>query len=119
MIASEKLRGEMLSISRTPSVAKYQDLVPFLKGFDQHLSCFHNLREKQRDYLDRLDVILAPKGYWLLYARLLPADGTPATHGLAPADLESAAARFNLVWRKDSQDKIGWDAMWALFQKKE
>ncbi len=88
---------------------------PFDLALD--MGCFHNLFEKQRDYLARLDEILAPGGHWLLYAHLLPADGTPATHGLAPADLESARSRFNLVWRKDSIDKIGRDSIWALFQK--
>ncbi len=81
------------------------------------MGCFHNLKGKQRDYLDRLDEILAPNGYWLIYAHLLPTDGTPASHGLAPADLASAESRFNLVWRKDSIDKIGRDSVWALFQK--
>ena len=90
---------------------------PFNLALD--MGCFHNLHEKQGDYLDRLDQILAPNGYWLLYAHLLPSDGTPASHGLAPADLESAAARFDLVWRKDAHDKIGRDSVWALFQKKE
>ncbi len=89
---------------------------PFDLALD--MGCFHNLSERQRDYLDRLDEILTPSGYWLLYAHLRPADGTPSAHGLAPAEFESAAVRFDLVWRKDSHDKIGWDSMWALFQKK-
>lgn len=88
---------------------------PFDLALD--MGCFHNLKEKQRDYLARLDEILTPGGYWLIYAHLLPADGTPATHGLAPADLASAQSRFSLVWRKDSPDKAGRDSIWALFQK--
>jgi len=88
---------------------------PFDLAID--MGCFHNLFEKQRDYLARLDEILAPGGYWLLYAHLLPADGTPTTHGLAPTDLASAESRFDLVWRKDSLDKIGRDSVWMLFQK--
>ena len=66
---------------------------PFDLALD--MGCFHNLFEKQRDYLDRLGEILAPGGYWLLYAHFRPTDGTPYTHGLVPSDLrhaESAAA---------------------------
>ena len=88
---------------------------PFDLALD--MGCFHNLFEKQRDYLARLNEILAPGGYWLLYAHLLPADGTPASHGLAPADLASAQPRFNLLWRKDTHDKTGRDSVWVLFQK--
>ncbi len=90
---------------------------PFDLALD--MGCFHNLFEKQNNYLSRLDEILAPGGYWLLYAHLNPADGTPATHGLIPSDLERAQSCFDLVWRKDSHDKVGWDSVWALFQKKE
>ncbi|MBT3336424.1 MAG: class I SAM-dependent methyltransferase [Anaerolineae bacterium] len=82
------------------------------------MGCFHNLGEKKRDYLAQLDNILAPSGYWLIYAHLTPADGTPASHGLAPVDLASAQSRFDLIWRKDGTDKIGRDSVWALFQKK-
>jgi cyclopropane fatty-acyl-phospholipid synthase-like methyltransferase len=88
---------------------------PFDLALD--MGCFHNLFEKQPDYLARLDEILAPGGYWLLYAHFRPADRTPYTHGLAPADLESAATRFDTVWRKDTVDKIGRDSVWVLFQK--
>jgi len=89
---------------------------PFELALD--MGCFHNLNEKQPDYLARLDELLAPNGYWLLYAHLQPADGTPSAHGLLPSDLENAQSQFDLVWRKDSHDKVGWDSVWALFQKK-
>lgn len=82
------------------------------------MGCFHNLFEKQADYLARLTGLLAPNGYWLLYAHYAPTDGTPSTHGLAATDLARAQSYFNPVNQKDSRDKIGRDAVWALFQKK-
>lgn len=88
---------------------------PFDLALD--MGCFHNLVEKQRDYLARLDEILVPNGYWLLYAHLRPTDGTPATHGLTPADLQRAQSQFDLIYKKESHDKVGWDSVWALFQK--
>lgn len=98
-------------------VSKLQDIKgPFDLALD--MGCFHNINEKQPDYLARLDELLAPNGYWLLYAHLNPADGTPSTHGLTPSELLRAQSQFNLVWRKDSHDKVGWDSVWALFQKK-
>lgn len=82
------------------------------------MGCFHNLGEKQNAYLDRLEEILAPNGYWLLYAHLRDADDTTTTHGLIPSELAHAASRFELVWRKDSHDPNGWDSVWVLLQKK-
>ena len=98
-------------------VRKLQDIEgPFDLALD--MGCFHNLHDKQQDYLDRLHQILAPTGYWLLYAHLRSADDTTTTHGLLPANLQRAQSQFDLVWRKDSHDKIGWDSVWVLFQKK-
>ncbi|MCF6277440.1 MAG: class I SAM-dependent methyltransferase [Anaerolineales bacterium] len=81
------------------------------------MGCFHNLGDKKADYLNRLDEILAPGGFWLLYAHLLSPREPNASHGLAPVDMEAAATRFDLISRMDSLDKIGRDSVWALFQK--
>lgn len=81
------------------------------------MGCFHNLADKKGGYLNRLDEILAPGGFWLLYAHMLSERHTDASHGLAPAELDMISARFNLISRTDSLDKIGRDSVWALFQK--
>ena len=81
------------------------------------MGCFHNLDDKKEDYLNRLEKILAPSGYWLLYARLLSVEHSDASHGLSAAEFETAANRFNLISRRDSLDKRGRNATWALFQK--
>jgi SAM-dependent methyltransferase len=88
---------------------------PFDLALD--MGCFHNLGAKTGDYLKRLDEILSPGGYWLLYAHLLPSGEADASHGLAPADLEAAATRFELLSRTNGTDKIGRKSVWALFQK--
>ncbi len=80
------------------------------------IGCFHTLGEKKEDYLNRLDEILTPNGFWLLYAHLLPRkDG--ATHGLSPEDFEMLNSRLSCIWRKDNINPVGYDAAWVLFQK--
>ena len=81
------------------------------------MGCFHNLDDKKEDYLNRLVEVLAPSGFWLLYAHLLSPQYSDSSHGLSSAEFEMATSRFNLISRKDSLDKRGRDAVWALFQK--
>ncbi len=82
------------------------------------MGCFHNLEDKKGNYLNRLAEILAPKGFWLLYAHLLSAKHTDAEHGLSSAEFERATTHFRLISREDSLDKRGRNAVWALFQKR-
>ena len=81
------------------------------------MGCFHNLDDKKENYLNRLDEILAPDGFWLLYAHMLSTQHADSSHGLSASEFEMAASRFNLISRTDSLDKRGRDAVWALFQK--
>ena len=81
------------------------------------MGCFHNLDDKKEDYLNRLDEILAPSGFWLLYAHLLSPQYSDSSHGLSSAEFEMAANHFNLISRTDSLDKRGRNAVWALFQQ--
>ncbi|MBT3321280.1 MAG: class I SAM-dependent methyltransferase [Anaerolineae bacterium] len=82
------------------------------------MGCFHNLEEKKEDYLSRLDEILAPKGFWLLYAHLISEEDNTSNHGISDSEIEMIATYFNLISRKDSLGKMGRNAVWALFQKK-
>ncbi len=81
------------------------------------VGCFHNLGRKKENYLNNLaQRILAPNGFWLLYAHLLPrSDG--AKHGITQNDMENAAKKLNLLWQKKARGKKGRDETWALFQK--
>jgi SAM-dependent methyltransferase len=88
---------------------------PFDLALD--LGCFHGIsKEGRAKYLDQLDHILAPNGFWLLYAFLSP--GTPRSgHGLDEADINRIAAPLTLVSRRDGFDKRERQSAWFLFQK--
>jgi ubiquinone/menaquinone biosynthesis C-methylase UbiE len=88
-----------------------------LFDFSLDLGCFHGIsKEGRMKYLDQLDRILAPNGFWLLYAFLAP--GTPRSgHGLAEAEINLIASRFLLVSRRDGFDKRDRQSAWFLFQK--
>jgi SAM-dependent methyltransferase len=88
---------------------------PFDLALD--LGCFHGIPEEGRKkYLDQLNRILAPNGFWLLYAFLVP--GTPRSgHGLAEAEIDLISSRFSLRSRQDGFDRRERPSAWFLFQK--
>jgi len=88
---------------------------PFEFALD--LGCFHGISKDGRaKYLDQLARILAPNGFWLLYAFLSP--GTPRSgHGLAEAEIDLISARFSLISRRDGFDKRERPSSWFLYQK--
>ena len=88
---------------------------PFDLALD--LGCFHGIsKEGRAKYLDQLDHILAPNGFWLLYAFLSP--GTPRSgHGLDEADINLIGSRLTLISRRDGFDKRERQSAWLLFQK--
>ena len=89
---------------------------PFDLALD--LGCFHGISEGRRmKYLDQLDRILAPNGFWLLYASLSPGT-TRSRHGLKEAEISLISTRFTLLSRHDGLDKRGWQSAWFLFQKR-
>ena len=87
---------------------------PFDLAFD--LGCFHSIPQdgKQR-YLEQLDRVLTPRGFWLLYAFLKP-DATQTGTGLAGADIDLISSQLILLSRQDGLDRRGPSA-WFLFQK--
>jgi cyclopropane fatty-acyl-phospholipid synthase-like methyltransferase len=81
------------------------------------IGCFHAIpKEGQSKYLDQLDRILAPNGFWLWYGFLHP-DTPPSTPGLAEADLDRISARFTILSRRNGFDHERPSA-WFLYQKK-
>jgi SAM-dependent methyltransferase len=89
---------------------------PFDLAFD--LGCFHTLPQGGRNnYLQQLDRILAPGGFWLLYG-FLKSDSRDAGPGLGEADLSLISPRLTLLSRRDGFDDKGESSSgWFLFQK--
>jgi len=90
---------------------------PFDLAFD--LGCFHGIPQNlQSKYLDQLERILAPGGFWLMYGFLRSdTDHTPA--GLGEADISRISSRFALISRRDGFDNRERNSAWFLFQKKQ
>lgn len=89
---------------------------PFDLALD--IGCFHAFtRKNQGKYLDELDRVLAPGGFWLIYGFLKP-DASPSETGLSEADLSRISARFTLLSRCAGHDaKRNRSSAWLLFQK--
>ncbi len=90
---------------------------PFDLAFD--LGCFHTIPPDQRSkYLEQLDRILAPGGFWLMYG-FLRADGAHARPGLEESEISRLASQLILFSRRDGFDDHGErSSAWFLFQKK-
>jgi ubiquinone/menaquinone biosynthesis C-methylase UbiE len=90
---------------------------PFDLALD--IGCFHALsRENQGKYLDELDRVLAPGGFWLQYG-FLKSGASPSGSGLDEADLGRITARLTLLSRRDGHDdKRNRSSAWLSFQKK-
>jgi cyclopropane fatty-acyl-phospholipid synthase-like methyltransferase len=88
---------------------------PFDLALD--LGCFHGIsKDEQQKYLEQLDRILAPNGFWLLYAFLNP-HTPPSSSGLDEADLSLISTHLTLLSRRDGFDKRERLSAWFLFQK--
>lgn len=90
---------------------------PFDFAFD--LGCFHGIPQKGRaKYLEQLQRILAPGGFWLMYGFLKSAPDQQGT-GLAEWDIDQILTTLALIWRRDGFDKGDRSSAWFLFQKQE
>ncbi len=89
---------------------------PFDLALD--IGCYHNIGEAgQEKYLNQLDRILAPQGFWLMYAFFRP-DPAHAPPGLVEADVERILSRMTLLSRQDGFNRGERPSAWFLFQKK-
>ena len=83
------------------------------------LGCFHGIAHAGKaKYLEGLDSILAPAGYWLMYG-FLKSNTLDTGSGLSEADLGSIPSQFTLLSRRDGFDKREKRSAWFLFQKQE
>jgi hypothetical protein len=78
---------------------------------------FHRLVKNK--YLEQLDRILVPNGFWLLYGFIRP-DALHAGPGLAEADISQICSWLTLRSRRAGfDDKGARSSAWFLFQKEE
>jgi cyclopropane fatty-acyl-phospholipid synthase-like methyltransferase len=88
---------------------------PFDLAFD--LGCFHGIPQDEKPkYLERLDRILAPNGFWLMYG-FLKSDPLHTGSGLLEADIDLISSRLTLVSRRNGFDKGDKRSAWFLYQK--
>ncbi len=86
---------------------------PFDLALD--MGCFHGVPDRAA-YISQLKRVLAPSGYWLLYAMFKP--DSSSHHGLVPADLELIeSSGLALISRTDGWDKRERPSAWFLFQR--
>ena len=115
--AKAKLKRQKIKADvKVDDVTKLDEITdPFDLALD--IGCFHTLpKEGKLDYLDQLDRILAPNGFWLMYGFLNP--GTPqSAPGLAEAEIDRISARFSLRSRQNGFNRSTQPSAWFLFQK--
>ena len=89
---------------------------PFDLAFD--LGCFHSIpQESKVGYLNQLERILAPHGFWLMYG-FIKSEPSLALPGLVEADIQHISSRLTLVSRQDGSDNQRQrSSAWFLFQK--
>ena len=98
-IAKQKLKKENIKASLHVGDVTKLDNISDQFDLALDIGCFHSLSQiSMRDYLNQLDRILAPNGFWLLYSFLNPRT-RPSTPGLAEADIDILSSRFTLISR--------------------
>jgi len=86
--------------------------------FALDLGCFHGISAAGRPkYLEQLERVLAPGGFWLMYG-FLNGEADQASTGLTEADINRISARLTLVSRRDGFDSRNRNSAWFLYQKK-
>jgi len=80
------------------------------------IGCFHGLSHPgKQDYLNQLERILAPNGFWLIYG-FVAKDSLQSTPGLVEAEIDLISTRFTLRSRQNGFDKRERTSAWFLFQ---
>jgi len=81
------------------------------------LGCFHGIpQDGKPNYLEGLDQILAPNGFWLMYG-FLKSDPLQTGSGLLKADIDLISSRLILISRRDGLDHGTRPSSWFLYQK--
>jgi cyclopropane fatty-acyl-phospholipid synthase-like methyltransferase len=83
------------------------------------LGCFHGIpQEGKQQYLEGLDRILVPSGFWLLYG-FIKSDPLQKRSGLLEADIDMISSHLTLLSRRDGLDHGTKPSAWFLYQKHE
>ena len=116
-IAKQKLKKEHLQANLlVGDVTKLKDIsAQYDLALD--IGCFHSLTQQgMQDYLDQLDRILAPNGFWLMYGFFKP-DPALSGPGLLESDLALIQRHgLTLISRKNGWDKRERPSAWFLWQ---
>lgn len=117
-LAQRKLKAARVQAELKVADASRLDGIsgPFDLAFD--LGCFHSISPNLKPkYLDQLERVLAPNGFFLMYGFVKRAS-VPSETGLTEAGIEHISARLTPVWRRDGTDTTrGRSSAWFLFQK--
>ena len=85
--------------------------------FALDLGCFHGIpQDRKPKYLEQLDRILAPNGFWLMYG-FLKSDPHQKRSGLLETDIDLISSRLTLISRRDGFDNGSKPSAWFLYQK--
>ena len=118
-LAKQKLRSTKTQAELCVSDATHLKGVVGPYEFALDIGCFHSIpKAGKADYLQQLDRILAPDGFWLMYG-FCTSDALPVRTGLDNADISLISSQLTPVSRLDGfDDKRSRASAWFLFQKK-
>jgi ubiquinone/menaquinone biosynthesis C-methylase UbiE len=118
-LAKQKLKSTKTHAELYVSDATHLKGVVGPYEFALDIGCFHSIpKAGKADYLQQLDRILAPNGFWLMYG-FCTSDALPVRTGLDNADISLISSQLTPVSRLDGfDDKRSRASAWFLFQKK-
>jgi ubiquinone/menaquinone biosynthesis C-methylase UbiE len=119
-LAKRKLNAAKVSAELKVADATKLDGIsgPFDLAFD--LGCFHSIpQDLQPKYLDQLERIIAPGGFFLMYG-FIKSDSAHPGPGLTEAEIDRISARLAPLSRRDGTDTTrGRTSTWLLFQTRD
>jgi SAM-dependent methyltransferase len=118
-LAKQKLRSTKTQAELYVSDATQLKRIVGPYEFALDIGCFHSIpKAGKADYLQQLDRILAPNGFWLMYG-FCTSDALPAGTGLDEVDISLISSQLTAVSRRDGfDDKRNRASAWFLFQKR-
>ena len=124
-MAKNKAKREKISADLRIGDATRLDNITERYDLALDIGCFHTLSQTGKlDYLNQLDRILTPNGFWLMYGFFNPNPSTSSRQrplqpapGLAEAEIDMISSRFSLRSRQNGFDRRERTSAWFLFQK--